>query len=57
MATKKAAAATPESKPSKPKKLEIKDLAGKEVTDWEKKKVKGGWRVTCYSKGAAGRPW
>lgn len=40
-----------------PKKLTIKDLAGKEVPDQERKKVKGGMRVICYSKGAAGRPF
>jgi hypothetical protein len=49
MAEKKKAAA--------PKKLQIKDLAGKEVADQEKKKIKGGWKVICYSKGAAVRPW
>ena len=49
MAEKKAAATK--------KKLTIKDLAGKEVPDQERKKVKGGMRVICYSKGAAGRPW
>lgn len=36
------------------KKLSIKDLAGKEVDKQEKKKVKGGVRIICYSQRASG---
>jgi hypothetical protein len=36
------------------KKLEIKDLTGKEVSKRDTAKVKGGTRVICYSNSASG---
>ena len=36
------------------KKLQIKDLTGKDVLNRETAKVKGGTRVICYSNAASG---
>lgn len=48
MATKK----TPDVKATK--KLQVKDLTGKDVPDRDVAKVKGGARIICYSQGASG---
>jgi hypothetical protein len=46
------------SKPEKSaKKLQVKDLTGKELDKQVIERVKGGLRVICYSARAKSMPW
>ena len=57
MAATKKATKKATSKDVDDKKLQIKDVAGKTIVNQERKALRSGWRVICYSRSAAGRPW